>query len=257
MKRGFIPPQTTQETVFCKKAEELILKAKNYSIKSFTSFLNLREKELITAVFNKYQGVKIDFSYGYLGDGQRCIGVIYKENDEVYDYEYQIDIISCDLIKEHNLTHRDFLGSLMSLMIKREYIGDILVFSDKVYIALHQNFTQIILDELKQIKNINVEFEVYLGELFYKESFTQTRTATVASLRLDSVLSAILKQSRSSIQTLLKQGLVTVNQMVVKSADFKMYDLDVISIKKHGKYKILTENNKSKKDRIFIDIKKY
>ncbi len=257
MKRGFIPPINTQETVFCKKAEEIILKTKEYSIKGFTSFLNLREKELFIATANKYSDIKLDFNYGYIGDGQRCIACVYSSNDEVYDYEYQLDIISCNLIKEHGLTHRDFLGSLMSLMIKREFIGDILVFEDSAYIILHQNFTKIILDELNQIKNINVSFKIFENQLEYYDKFTEIRNATVASLRLDNVLSAILKQSRSSIQTLLKQGLITVNQMMVKQADFKMYDNDIISIKKHGKYKILTENNKSKKDRIFIEIKKY
>ncbi len=257
MQRGFIPPLDIKEAVFSKKMEELILKTNEYSIKTFSSFLNLREKELFIAVSNKFNNISVSFNYGYLGDGQRCMASCYSKNDEVYDYEYPLDIICCNLINEHGLTHRDFLGSLMSLMLKREYIGDILVFENKAYIVLHQNFSSIVIDELNQIKNINVSFEYFDGELVYNETFTETRSATVQSLRLDSVLSALLKKSRSSIQTLLKQGLITVNQMTVKDADFKMFNNDIISIKKHGKYKILTENNKSKKDRIFIEIKKY
>ncbi len=255
--RGFIPPLDIKETVFVKNINDVCEKVSNYSIKEFTHFLDLRQKDLFISQCNKFKDISFEFFYGYEGDGQRCVACILPLGDVVYNYDYPVDVLVCPLIIGHNLTHRDFLGSLMSLMIKRQYIGDIIVKEDKAYVVVHKNISLIILQELTSVKNINTSFENFYDELYHEEVFVSQKSATVASMRLDNVLSAVLNQSRSSIAALLKQGLITINQMPVKQADFKIYDKDIISIKKHGKYKIFTQLNKSKKDRIFIDIKKY
>ncbi len=255
--RGFIPPRNSDETVFCKRAYSLCEKADRMGIKVFSEFLDLRQKELFVSQFNKFCGLYIRFYAGFTGDTERCVACVYSQWDEVYDYDYPIEILYSKIHGEDKLTHRDFLGAIMNLMIKREYIGDILVIDDSCYIACHTNMAPVIKGELKKVKRSFVDFDSYDLPLDYTRTVSRTKSVTVASMRLDAVISAVLNISRSESAALIKQGLVSVNHLMTKHSDFEIMDGDVLSIRKYGKYKLLFDGSKSRKDRFFITYLKY
>ncbi len=255
--RGFIPPQNSDETVFCKKVYSLCEKCHRTGIRFFSEFLDLRQKELFISQFNKFTGLNIDFYAGFTGDTERCIACVYNTWDQVYSYDYPIVVLYSKIKGEDKLTHRDFLGALMNLMIKREYIGDIIVDEDVCYIACHKNMAPVIRSELKNVKRSSVDFDDYNETLNYSRTLSASKTVTVASMRLDAVVSAVLNISRSEASSLIKQGMVSVNHLMSKHTDFEIIDGDVLSIRKNGKFKILTDGNKSRKDRLFITYLKY
>ena len=255
--RGFIPPQTPEETVFCKKAYSLCERAEKLGIKVFSEFLDLRQKELFISQFNKFSGINIDFYAGFEGDTERVVACVYNRWDEVYTYDYPITVLCSDIRGEDRLNHRDFLGAIMNLMIKREYIGDILVIDDKCYIACHNNMVPVIKSELKKVKRSFVDFCEYAQPLDYIRTVSQKKSITVASMRLDAVVSAVLNVSRSEASGLIKQGMVSVNHLMSKHQDFEIMDGDVLSIRKYGKYKLCFDGSKSRKERFFITYLKY
>lgn len=255
--RGFIPPQTQEETVFCKKAYLLCEKTDKLHIKSFSTFLNLREKELFISQFNKFSGMKLDFYAGFEGDGERLIACVCHEYDEIYPYDYPISVLYSEINGDDKLNHRDFLGAIMNLMIKREYIGDIIVENDKCFIICHNQMAPIIISELKKVRHSFVDFEYYYQPVVYHRQVLQQKNVTVASLRLDAVVSAVLNCSRNEASTLIKQGLVSVNHLLSKRSDFEIMDDDVLSIRGRGKYKLSFDGSKSRKDRFFITYYKY
>ena len=207
--------------------------------------------------FNKFSGINLDFYAGFEGDSERCIACVYSQWDDVYTYDYPITILYSQIYGDDKLTHRDFLGAIMNLMLKREYIGDILVIDDKCYIACHNNMVPVIKSELKKVKRSFVDFEEYTKPLTYIRTVSLKKSVTVASLRLDAVLSAVLNISRSEAVTLIKQGLVSVNHLLSKHSDFEIMDGDVLSVRKHGKFKLCFDGTKSRKDRFFITYLKY
>jgi len=255
--RGFIPPQNSDETVFCKKAYSQCEKSDRTGIKTFSSFLDLRQKELFISQFNKFPGLNIDFYAGFEGDTERCVACVYNEWDYIEKNDYPIVILQSDIRGEDRLNHRDFLGAIMNLMLKREYIGDILVIEDKCYIACHENMARVIKDELKKVKRSFVDFSEYSLPLSYTRTVSRQKSVTVASMRADAVVSAVLNCSRSEAASLIKQGMVSVNHMPLKHGDFEIVDGDIMSIRKHGKYRISSDGAKSRKDRYFITYYKY
>lgn len=255
--RGFIPPQNQEETVFCKKAYSICERTDKMHIKSFSTFLDLRQKELFISQFNKFRGVKLDFYAGFEGDCERLIACVCDEYDEVYPYDYPISILHSEINGEDKLTHRDFLGAIMNLMIKREYIGDIIVDDNVCFIACHNQMAPIIISELKKVRHSFVDFEYYDQPVVYNRKYTQQKSVTVASLRADAVVSAMLNCSRNEASTLVKQGLVSVNHLTAKRSDFEIVDNDVISIRGRGKYMLSFDGAKSRKDRFFITYYKY
>ena len=255
--RGFIPPQNQEETVFCKKAYSICEKAEKMHIKSFSTFLDLRQKELFISQFNKFSGIKIEFYAGYEGDTERTIACVFDEYDEAYSWDYPLSVIRSEINGDEKLTHRDFLGAIMNLMIKREYIGDIMVQDDICYIICHNNMAPVIISELKKVRHSFVDFEYYDQPVVYTRQISQQKSITVASMRLDAVVSAVLNCSRNEGVTLIKQGNVSVNHLLAKRSDFEIMDEDILSIRGRGKYRISFDGSKSRKDRYFITYYKY
>lgn len=255
--RGFIPPVDSEEIMFYKKAYSLCERAEKTGRKVFSAFLDLRQKELFISRFNKFGSLKLSFYAGYAGDFERCIACVHTEYDEPLDYDYPICVLHSYLYDGEELTHRDFLGSLMGLMIKRDYIGDILVSDSECFIVCHTNMASIIKEELRTVKHSSTSFEEWYESVEYTRPIRQKKDVTVASLRLDAVLSAVLNASRNETSRMIKQGNVAVNHLTAKKSDFEMFDGDVISVRGKGKYKIFCSGGKSKKDRLFITYIKY
>lgn len=154
------------------------------------------------------------------------------------------------------LEHKDYLGSIMALGIKREVLGDLIVEDNCCYgIAIEEIFSYLS-TELKEVGHTPVEIvEVTNDEvppLKFEESIV-----TVSSLRLDSTVSEIIKLSRVKCVELIVGGSVTLNYNIEKEKNSEIKIGDIITVKKYGKFKILEELGTNKKEKIRIKIKKF
>ena len=254
--RGYIPPQNSDENIFVKKIVRILELAQGIGSVQFTLFMDLRQQQLFMAQANKYPDVNIKLVCGYEGDGERMLAVLYPDYISFGDITAPVTVLRTK-ISDRGISHKDFLGAAMSLKIDREYIGDIIVNDDEAFIICHKNVADIIIDELISVKHSSVSFERWDKPVYSVKEYSETRTSTVASLRADSVVAAVLNKSRSEAVKLIKQGNIKVNQMDILHTDFEIFDNDVISIRYYGKYKIFCDGAKSRKDRIFINIAKY
>lgn len=173
-----------------------------------------------------------------------------------YDFsEIPTDIIVISNINADNLNHRDVLGSLMSLGIKRSKIGDIII-NEQIYFEAKNEITPYIISSLSKIKNRNVKPEIYKGELTktfeFKELFL-----TVSSLRADCIIGGTAKLSRENAKSLIMSGKVSINSNVLDSPSKLLKKGDVISVRGVGKFIFSEIYGETKKDRLKIIIKKY
>lgn len=111
------------------------------------------------------------------------------------------------------LTHRDYLGALMGLQIKRERIGDILVGGHGAEILVLRDMADFLLLHFAQAgrKRLSVSC-VPLAEIRVPEVHETEGEGSVASMRLDSMIALIFALSRSDAQEFISRGLVFVNQ---------------------------------------------
>ena len=254
--RGYIPPRSSEEQVFVKRITRILELCDGLGKVQFTLFMDLRQQELFLAAVNKYPDVEIKLLSGYDGDGERKIAVCCPRYSDTESFAAPVKILRAHLTSE-DISHKDFLGAAMSLKIDRDYMGDIVIKDDYVYIVCHRNVSDIITDELCSVKKSYVCFEEWCEPLEYYKVYSEERTTTVASLRADSVVAAVLNKSRTEAVKLIRQGNVKVNQMEIDNVDFDIFDNDIISIRYNGKFKIFCDGGKSRKDRIFIKIAKY
>lgn len=254
--RGYIPPQNSDENVFVKKALHILELADGLDKVQFTLFMDMRQQELFKAQANKFPGLKVDFLCGYDGEGERKLAAVYPEYFETEYIQLPIIILKTSL-SDNEVSHKDFLGAAMALKIKRDYLGDILIKDKEAFIICHKNIANILIEELTEVKKSSVRFEIWDEPLRFVKEYSEMRKATVASLRVDSVVAALLNKSRTEAVKHIRQGNVKVNQMEIQNADFEIVDNDIISIRYNGKFKVFCDGTKSRKDRTFINIAKY
>ena len=73
---------------------------------------------------------------------------------------------------------------------------------------------------------------------------------TVASARLDGVISALISVSREKAKSMVRGGLVQVDHVEVFDPDTTVADGCVITVRGKGKFKIESINERAKKDRL-------
>ncbi len=155
------------------------------------------------------------------------------------------------------LTHRDYLGALMGLGIERRKLGDISVSEDGAVVFAARDITEYILTTLSSVGKYPVQTrELPLDSIHIGDGKFQEITGTVASLRLDSVVSLFAGKGRSTAAELIKAGRVYVNGISTDRTDMKLLGGEVITVRGFGRA-TLEVGGLSKKERIFVTLKKY
>ena len=257
--------------------------AKDYEIISFTD-------EFYTPNFWKKLGKKVDglnvVCNGVFEDSDRQQIAFVPEsfmnkNNNFEKNDENFENFKTDFNKENNFqfpnkllkisidsrfreySHKNFLGSLMGLNIKRELMGDLILESENKqisgYIPVSEKIVDYIISELKQIGRATCEIEIIDTE--NKNNLPQykydDKLITIPSKRLDSIVSTITNLSRTKVIEPIEKGKVLVDYVEEKDKS-KMLEIgSLITIRGFGKYKLFLEKGETKKGKERILVKKY
>lgn len=230
--------------ILAKKINKVICTGEFYTPKTWKTIESLSEE----------LGINI-YSYGIFEDAERK--VIAFSNDHVYCYPVTLIRVN-GKSKFNNLRHKDYLGSLMALGIKREKFGDLILSNDGCYVSVQEEIVDYIKMNLVSIGKTHCTIDVldiYSSEI-PKYDF-QKIIVNVSSLRIDCVVSTLCNISRSKAEELVKQGKVLVDY----SEDFrknKILNSDtIITVRGYGKFKIVEEVGWTNSGKIKILVKKF
>lgn len=245
------------EEMLIKRLEDLASAADKRSIVTFSDFLNLNELNIIQNHLKQFSFLKVEFSGGYELAERQIAAFI--PDALYYEWDYPI---SCIKVKPLNakfsdaLTHRDYLGAILNLGLDRSVIGDILVDGKCAYFYCQEHLEAFILRELTRVKHTSVICEPggAAPEIPINKEVVR---GTVASIRLDSVISLACKSSRSSIVGLIEGGKVFVNGKMIVSNGYHLKEEDIISLRGVGKFRYKGILSQTKKERFMIEIEKY
>jgi len=157
-----------------------------------------------------------------------------------------------------SLSHRDYLGALMGLGLRRSVIGDICPDGEGAVIFCEDKACAFILEELRMAGRDSVRCERLSTDADFSPSrrFEEIAT-TVASVRLDGVVRALCNVSRDEAASLVGQGLVDLNYFCEKEPDRRVDEGDIISVRGHGKYIIDRAGDVTRRGRIRLLARKY
>ena len=155
------------------------------------------------------------------------------------------------------LTHRDYLGAVLNLGIERSRTGDILPGENGALMFVHDDIAEYVRNELSRIRHTSVKVsQVPLSDVSYMPKMEEVR-GTVASVRLDSLLSLAFSQSRSKLTGLISGAKVYVNGRLITSNGYQPQEGDIISVRGMGKFRYEYAGARTRKNRVSVVIAKY
>lgn len=225
-----------------------------------TDFLDRHLADLAEKVLPSLKTCEYTFFGGFSG-AERSVVLFrpeYASDDEMETFQEGIlRIVEITPLARESLSHRDYLGALMSLGIKREVLGDIIVTDEKCSVVVLSEMADYIAGNLFKVGNMGVRLKVSdIMELSVPEPKSSEIKTAVAALRLDSICAPAFGLSRSKAAELIKAGKVQLNWEIEINPDKAVLQGDTISLRGKGRAIIETIGGKTRKDRTTIFIKK-
>ena len=216
-----------------------------------TNFLDPAEQIEIQNVIRKVPHTLVG---GYI-EAERKVLVIGSAEEETKPYDF-LKVIRIEANK--NLSHRDILGSLLGLGIKREMIGDILINANLADIIVLKEISSYVLQNLNKIGKEKVKaYEHKLEELLQVKKKKKEIKTTVASLRVDAIVSCGIGVSREISSKLIQTQKVKLNHKLLENASKKISEGDILSIRGYGRLELVSILGETRKDRVRIILKRY
>ena len=222
--------------------------------------INIFTEEFYTPNFWKKLGTKID------GMNVKTCGLtemserhqILFENYEESETDFPNKILHIkNLSKFKKQDHKDYLGSILGLNIKRELLGDILVYENGAYVIVSEKISDYLINTLEQIGRTPCEVSVAENMEELAKTEFQEIIIRVSSERLDSIVSELVNISRNSASEAVESGNIMLNYVTQKRKDKNVDISDIITIRQHGKF-IFAENlGMTKKGKKKLLFKKY
>lgn len=219
----------------------------------YLGFLSAAEAVLAGQLL-KFTPCRTSLYGGYDGAERVMLGCF---PDWMEEDSFPISALTFKYRESDELSHRDFLGSLMALGIKRETVGDILTEQGRAIVFVTDEICQYIKSQITKIGRVGVTVTDGYALPLPKCGELAEFTATAASDRIDCVISALCGFSRAKALEFLAEGLVTVNSVTVSKATKSVCEGDIISVRGKGRFLIGSLENRTKKNRIIINYKKY
>ena len=194
----------------------------------------------------------VHICFGGYENAERQIFVI--GTDELQNAKEFIEILTIENSeKSKAITHRDILGSLLGIGITREVIGDIIIKENRADVFVTKEISKYIVQNLERIgrEKVKVYKNTYENLLEIKANYKEIKT-TVASLRLDAIISASTGTSREVSSKLIENQKVKVNYKIVENISKTIKAGGKISIRGYGRYELVDILGQTKKDRIRI-----
>lgn len=255
--KGFNLDNDTKIIVFnlLDKVEQVI---KNHEI-CFSSFISSEIEHIMDKILPSFN---LDLAYVFFGGYENSdykVVALYPEYLCEDDIEFPISLLHIKSTnKNYEPSHRDVLGSVMALGIKRDIIGDIVIVENLIQMFVLSSMESYISANLEKISrnNCNVS-KVFLDSFIHIEESYSIMNETVKSLRLDSIIASGFNLSRSDALKMIKSSKVKINHALTESASKNLEAGDLISCRGKGRIVLSEIGSLTKKDRIKIIIHKY
>ena len=250
--------QSPEDRVLLAKLWDKINAGLRRNIPANTCFLSPREQEMARYLFGEEPGLQF---FGGYEDAERKMLIYlpeYLDESSLYGEDSPMVCLRATYFEADTLSHRDFLGALMGAGIARETVGDICVGTGCCDFFVTAEIAPYILQNFLSAGRTRLHLnQVSLSEARIPEPEIKEIKDTVASLRLDSVVSSGFRIGRSLAAQYISAGKAAIDGLPCEKPDKTVTEGMKISVRGLGKIKLASVNGKTKKDRISVVIHRY
>jgi RNA-binding protein YlmH len=255
VKRTFYSGNSEDERQLISRIEDALGAVGRYP--RFLGFYDMHQRGVAIRVLeeNSTRGCQYAFWGGYEGAERVYLGL--------FDAQETVEIDAFPLAglkftwKFGELTHRDFLGALLSLGLKREKLGDINAGECECSLVLDAAISGFVQQNLLKVGGSGVScVSSDLKDVKKHQNYSDIAD-TVASARLDCVVAALVNVSRSEAEKLILNGSVAIDFETATNTAAKASEGSTVSIRGHGRFIIDSISSFTKKGRLRFAARKY
>ncbi len=234
---------------------EIVLTRKN---EESTDFLNPHQQKISRNIIKQIADINFIEDGGYKSAERKRITIfpdyLFADNVEV-----PISILKIEgNFNFCNVNHRDFLGAIMGLGIKRKMVGDLLIMDDFAQVIVANDLKEYVIMKLTHVNEVPVEInEISRDDLIVPTQHTKEIKATVPSMRLDAIASAGFGDSRNKISQEIKNKRVKLNWRMENDPAKDVEVKDMISIRGRGRVEVMERVGLSNRGRIKLILNRY
>ena len=231
-----------------------------------TDFLDMRQRNIVEKVLKniKYKNYII---YGGYENAERTMIILYPEKLETvfennyFDYNNIVQVLRIILPNEMRgkYSHRDYLGAIIKVGLKREKIGDVLVNINGADIIANREVISYLDSSLRELTRFSKsKFETHkIEELNIEPINTEIINIIIPSMRVDSIVSEIIKTSRSKTIEIINSERVFINSELITKNSKMLKENDMVTIRGKGRFKIKQVLNSTKRGNLVLEVEKY
>lgn len=260
----------TEDELLLSHCADLLRLCVDNCMLTYSRFLDIRQQSLVYGKFHREAGCRLFFFGGY-DEAERSVAVFVPEifgidtADALSAYfsenEQDLPIEALSITKDRfsqPLSHRDYLGSLMGLGIKREMIGDIIVSENGCLLVAEKKIAGYIAENMTSAGRATLTVQrVPLEKLSAVEAVFEKMFVTVASMRLDAVVGSVFNLSRAQALEVIGKGAVFVSGIQCEKPDKRIEIGDKLVLRGKGKVIIESMQGLNKKGKIRLNALKY
>lgn len=242
-----------------KRLVELAERSYSHSVYTFTPFLGLSEQQA-------FYDIRQELSYvgcGMEGGSPLCERKMIRFGSEAnlgYEEEYPIACLKIEPLTPkfaEALSHRDFLGAIMNLGIERDTIGDIFVQEKSAVLFCQESMAPYLLDHLEQVKHTHVRCSMTEAVVELQSPSLESVTLSVASSRIDGVVSKLYNIARSQSLELFRAGRVFVDGRLMENNSYALKNGNSVTVRGFGKFIYTGEQGETRKGKTRVGVEVY
>ena len=240
-----------EERPFVERALEMLTQVERKQAMRLTDFVDPRQRMIYQSLTSQVQDVRVSPFGGYEG-AERVRILLHPDYLPVEKEDYGLALLHIVADQRfHALEHRDVMGALLHVGLRREKFGDMLVNEEGCYAIVAEEVADFVCSQVSQIHRTSVSFERLSWDAFtppgprFKE-----KTITVASPRTDAVIGEVYNLSRAKALVPLRAGKVKVNWRVMEDPSFPLQTGDMVSFAGYGRFKILEISGTTRSGRL-------
>lgn len=243
------------DTLLKNRLTELASRAFGRGVWVFSEFLTLAEQDTLLRL-------KLDCPFrlwGGLESSERKVAAFGSEELCGYEEEPPIVCLKIEPVAQKfadELTHRDFLGSIMALGVRREVLGDIEITGNVGYLFCLKSIAGFIAENLVSVRHTTVRCELSAPPEKLSAPPPMTELV-VASERLDANLAAVFRLSRSQAQELIDREQVFISGRLASSSSADLREGDIVSVRHYGRFLYEGIERETKKGRLRVRVRIY
>ena len=240
---------SAEDRLLLSKANDAIALSERSGCPRFLGFLNEHELKLLRSAVSPKRDVT------YFGGYPDAVRLMLGAGAE--EYSFPITALEFTYKPEFDLRHRDFLGALTALGLRREMIGDILCEPGRTVVFVRDEIADFILTQVEKIGRVGVKIGYADMTKLPVPDDIEELSFTLSSLRLDAFVAAAANLAREKAARLIKSELVMVDHVTITDVSAVLNEGATVTIRKYGKFVLSANLGLSRKGRIRVSVKRF